>query len=358
MSNAKAYIHKVKEKMAVPFKHAKFSRWSSESIILELNVDGVTGYGECAPRLYVTGESIDIVQKKLSSWINERLISVANSLLSGISFNELLVHEFNILKGAGPNTFCAIELAIMDWFEKRTEMSLSPPPIVDSAPFIPVLDSYGRWNVSSSVISRSRLVKLKLADTLEETCKRIIEIRQNTSAVILLDVNNAWSKKEIPTAIPYCMDAGAEWFEEPCGVRDYQTLRNIRAYGAKILLDESIQNENDVITAFEEESVDGVNIRIAKCGGIFSARKLAKLAKEKNISRYYGVQVAEIGTLITAGRLLALSDPYPLGIEAGQSDIFFNSNILWVTSSALLRNEGIITRTFNDQLNGRNPAYD
>ncbi|MDC9598793.1 enolase C-terminal domain-like protein [Xenorhabdus anantnagensis] len=355
MTIANAFVHNVQEKMAVPFKHSSFARWSSESIVLELNVDGVIGYGECAPRQYVTGESIDVVHQMLTFWIKERLMSVAHSLVSGVPFDEVLADEFSFIKDAAPNACCAIELAIMDWLEKSTRTPLGPKAVVDSAPFVPVLDSYGRWNASDSVIAKAPLVKLKLADTLEETCKRISVVRKQTSATVLIDANNAWSKKEIPVVVPYCMDAGAEWFEEPCKIRDYQTLREIRTYGAKVLLDESVQNENDIIVALDAEAVDGINIRIAKCGGLSCAGRIANLAKTKGLARYYGVQVAEVGTLITAGRILALSDSQPLGVEAGQSDLFFNSDTLWVTNPALSRDRGIITRTHNDQLNGRNP---
>ena len=43
-----------------PFKHAAASRQTSSSIFLQCATDsGVTGFGECLPRPYVTGETRD-----------------------------------------------------------------------------------------------------------------------------------------------------------------------------------------------------------------------------------------------------------------------------------------------------------
>ena len=40
------------------FKQASFNRKSGESIWVEVNRNGITGFGEGCPRTYVTGENI------------------------------------------------------------------------------------------------------------------------------------------------------------------------------------------------------------------------------------------------------------------------------------------------------------
>ena len=58
-----------------PFKHAAKERWTSESILLEcLLDDGSTGFGECLPRDYVSGESRDDAYDMLEKDLLPRLV--------------------------------------------------------------------------------------------------------------------------------------------------------------------------------------------------------------------------------------------------------------------------------------------
>ena len=62
-----AQIIHLKIPMRRPFAHAKSSRHIADSIILLLHYNGCSGMGECIPRDYVTGETIESVMELLHS---------------------------------------------------------------------------------------------------------------------------------------------------------------------------------------------------------------------------------------------------------------------------------------------------
>ncbi|EAO9247954.1 hypothetical protein ACEO4E_001589 [Salmonella enterica] len=355
MKKDNAYIHIINQNMAIPFCHAIKDRSFSESIIFEVQINGFSGYGECAPREYVTGESILSVKKELELWIENRFKYVSDKIIKVDSVLEFIKNEIIYCNEFGNNTLCAIELALIDWAEKNKNIPLLPTPLINSRPFVPVIDSVGRCSVAAEILKKSSFIKLKNTPDIKDICLRITQLRNKTNATILIDINNSLPQHEIEKYVLNCLNAGAEWFEEPCLLRDYQFLNKLRSYDAKILLDESVQSIEDLVMALENKAIDGVNIRISKCGGFNNSWNLAQFAKKNMLKRYYGVQVAEIGSLISAGRILSLSDKYSLGVEAGQSDVFFNSDKLWINDPAVIREKGIITRTQYDKLNGRRP---
>ena len=55
-----ATLYRVRMKLTKAFGHARASRDESDDLILVVELDGVSGVGECVPRDYVTGESVDI----------------------------------------------------------------------------------------------------------------------------------------------------------------------------------------------------------------------------------------------------------------------------------------------------------
>jgi L-Ala-D/L-Glu epimerase len=351
MKIIKASIHTVNTPMKHSFVHASAIRKYSDSVILKISDGDQAGFGECAPRSYVTNENSASVYNALKTWIKNNIPLYIDAIDPQNFFNSYLSNIDNL----PPNAKCALELALIDLYEKKYSKPVGPNIIKENSDFIPVIDGNGRSSTSTKVLSQAKLIKIKSALSIDETLQRIQELKKFANSQIMIDVNNGWHCEDIIKNVDQCLSVGVSWFEEPTKQKDYKMMSLLRSRGAKILLDESIIDLSDLYRAIEENAIDGANIRIAKCGGLKSATDISNVAKEYNLERYYGVQVAEIGTLITAGRKLSLSDNTPLGVEAGQADIFFNENELWTENCSIQRDIGIITRPKNDFLNGRAP---
>ncbi len=62
---SEARLYRVALPMRIGFDHPAARRRTSDSLVLRLTVDDVSGIGECAPRSYVTGETTDTVTEAL-----------------------------------------------------------------------------------------------------------------------------------------------------------------------------------------------------------------------------------------------------------------------------------------------------
>ena len=70
-------LHTLELPFRKPFKHAAMERWTSDSLLLKCVLsDGSIGYGECLPRDYVTGESLDDTFDLLALDLLPRLIGL------------------------------------------------------------------------------------------------------------------------------------------------------------------------------------------------------------------------------------------------------------------------------------------
>lgn len=330
--------------LRVPFAHAAGVRSTSSSVLVELELDGVVGIGEAAPRPYVTGETVESVRDGLRAWrppVPDAMREVVARVLTDGVPEELV-------GGAPPNLRCAIELALVDLAQKGR-----PVPGADAEiPFVPVLDGNGRWSTGATHLATAPLVKVKTARTLEETAERVRALRDRPRTVIV-DANNGWGRADARSAVGRLLHEGATWFEEPTASRDWEALRELRGLGARILLDESCCTEADLDAAVDADAVDAVNVRVAKLGGPSAAARIAARAEAAGFGRYYGVQVGEVGTLIAAGRAVALADPGRMGAESGQADLFFDDDQLWAAPVPVDRVRGVMT--VPGALRGRSP---
>ena len=102
------------------FKHSLASRIKSSSVIFEIIADNwMTGFGEGAPREYVTGESIKTTVKALrfvSEKLKNKTIDLSVNVIDIIKQTQIQL--IDILEFA-PSAKCAMELALLDLFGKK-----------------------------------------------------------------------------------------------------------------------------------------------------------------------------------------------------------------------------------------------
>lgn len=331
-------ISKINLPMKVSFSHASSSRKASDSIILKIRKGDVIGYGECSPRKYVSAEDVDSVFEELLQWLKRYQTEILRLFRQIPQETGLYTAILPLMEDLGNNARCAVELCIRDMAEKICG-SMLRTTVTTIHPFVPVCDSLGRWSVPESSLAEARLVKIKVGADIRKIFSEIERIKLLSDAEILVDANNSWSKSNAQDAVGVLLEKGVSWFEEPGPVRDWGLYSRIRKMGGKVLLDESICCEKDFTSAQLCSAVDAVNLRVSKLGGLDRVLSLAASCKESGIQRYYGVHVAEIGTLIPALRMAASLDNNFLGFEAGQSDLFFEADQLWTSVCSPDRNK-------------------
>lgn len=333
---AQATLYRVELPMAVGFDHPAKRRSTSDSLLLRLTADGVTGLGECAPRPYVTGETAASVTAELrrvpldAVFARLRAADPAELLTR---LRERGVGDTFGVRG-GNNLLCLLEIALLDWLGRR--LGVSTAQLMDrpdastarptSLPVSQVLDL--SLDVEEFLDTRGpfHFVKIKASDDIRRDVATVAAIRARLGAGIpvMVDANMSWSVAEASGHLAALADAGTDYVEEPLAKGSWAELARLRAgSGVRVMLDESVCTLQDARQAAASGACDAFNVRVAKNGGPVSAARVIDVARSAGLSFQVGVQVAEVGPLINAGRALAFAHPDALTVEAGQSDRFF-----------------------------------
>ena len=164
------------------------------------------------------------------------------------------------------------------------------------------------------------ILKVKLGTS------RDIEIIQNLRAVtdkpIYVDANTAWTPKEAVRKIRELACYGVELVEQPTKPDDLAGLKFVYEHSElPIIADESVKRANDI--PILAECVDGINIKLVKCGGLLEAHRMINVARAHGLSVMLGCMIeSSLGITAAAhltplvdyadldGNLLIANDPY------------------------------------------------
>ncbi len=136
----------------------------------------------------------------------------------------------------------------------------------------------------------------------------IKELRKHTDAVFRVDANCAWSVEEaITNAQAFARLGGVEFIEQPLPATAFEEMIEVKKYSAlPLIADESCIVENDVDKC--QNSFDGINIKLAKCGGLTPALRMIKRAKELNLKTMLGCMTESSIGISAIAHLLPLLD--------------------------------------------------
>ena len=352
----KLILHHVVIPMKTTFSHAKSSRSSADSLILEVHHKGLLGIGECVPRHYVTGETIDSVIDELKKF---DLLSMFQHLdwTSYRSFIDSLGQSS--LMSLSPNARCLLDIALFDLAGKFFDMSVSDmvalllpgeKTSVNTKPMLCKTSQVMDFSLSPDIFLQDRgpfhYIKVKLGTNMDSNVAKLVAIRSvvGDSVKISVDVNMAWGFSDALTHMQALQHFNIDYYEEPLlksSWEQYALLRQMT--GVKILLDESICDMSDAEKAFSHKSCDAFNIRLSKCGGLYNSICLINYANDNNISYQLGAQVAETGPLIAAARQLIFSLSNTTTYEGGQPDRQFVDNFIIDPMPLVDRSTNLVT---------------
>jgi L-alanine-DL-glutamate epimerase-like enolase superfamily enzyme len=175
------------------------------------------------------------------------------------------------------------------------------------------------------VAGRYRKLKLKLGGRDGLDVERVRAVRSVTDVPLQVDVNEYWSLDEALESVPQLAELGVQYVEQPLPAGDPGGVRLKQESPLPIYLDEDCHTLADVAVCAPR--AHGVNIKLAKSGGIREAVKMAYAARALGLGVMLGCMV-ESGLAIAAaaqiaslcdhvdldGNLLLAHDPWP-GVE-------------------------------------------
>jgi L-Ala-D/L-Glu epimerase / N-acetyl-D-glutamate racemase len=169
---------------------------------------------------------------------------------------------------------------------------------------------------------RFRRLKLKLGARDGRDVERVRAVRSVTDVPLQVDVNEYWTLDEALEALPQLAELGVEYCEQPLQAGDPDGARLKVESPIPIYVDEDCHRLGDVAACAER--AHGINIKLAKSGGIREAVRMAHAARalglgvmlgcmiESGLGISAGAQVASLCDHVDLdGNLLLADDPWP-----------------------------------------------
>ncbi len=295
---------------------------SSEYRVVRVTIttpDGATGWGEAAPSKFY-GETADTVVAVLpvlaaaleqaDSWSLE---AIEDALARAIRFNG--------------SARAAVSGALHDLMGKQLGVpvyklwGLDPAASPLTSFTIGIAPDEATLRARVAEAARYPVLKIKLGTEWDERIVRLV--RELAPAKVLrVDANAAWTPKSTVRMVPILQELGVEFVEQPLPPHDIEGLRFIRERSSlPIIADESCLVAADIPRL--AGAVDGINIKLAKCGGLREALRMIATARAHDMLVMAGCMI-ESSLGITAacqfaplldcadfdGAALVSNDPY------------------------------------------------
>jgi L-alanine-DL-glutamate epimerase-like enolase superfamily enzyme len=310
-------IHFVTLPFVGDFSHSLNKGDFSKNAVVEVIAEegGVVGYGESAPRSYVTGESQESIPGSVDFFL--KLGSFPWSL-----HGESEIWDFvdRLPDHSEHNAaLCGLELAMLDALGKsqgRSIMDYLPKAFFSHNVFygaILPLDDTKRIEKMSRVIRdlEIRPVKVKMGRDLKAN-QRIL---QTVSSVLKkdchlkVDVNGAWDREAALGHLRLLTDFGVKVVEQPLAPGDREIVfvsQRLKGGETKIMADESACSLHEVKALVEEGHYNMINVRLSKCGGFRRSLRIIEFLRDREVPYQVACQLGESGILSAAGRALSL----------------------------------------------------
>jgi len=300
---------------------------SSEYRVVRVTVtadDGATGCGEAAPSRHY-GETADTVSS---------VMPVLAAVLDGADGWSLEALEQGMAKAIGFNASAraAVSAALHDLTGKRLGVPLHRMWGLDPAASPPTSFTLAIAPDEATLRERVReaasypVLKIKLGSSWDERIVRIVR-EMEPGKVLRVDANAAWTPKHALRMMPILAELGVEFVEQPLPGHDVEGLRFVRERSSlPIIADESCLVSTDIPRL--AGAVDGINIKLAKCGGLREALRMIATARAHDMSVMCGCMVESSLGITAAAQLAPLLDYADLdGAELVENDPYVGATI-------------------------------
>ena len=280
------------------FNLARNSRTTTPDVLVELEYDGIIGYGEASMPPYL-GESIESVCKFLSM-LDLQQFSDPFRIEEILSYVDGVMPDNRAAKAS-------VDIALHDLLGKIMGQpwykiwGLSPEKTPNTSFTIGIdKPDVVRQKVEEAAPYKVLKVKMGL-----DNDKELVEIiRSMTDRPLCVDANQGWTDKEKALEMCYWLkERGCMFVEQPFDKKMIDETAWLRERSPlPIIADEFLQRLTDVMRAYQV--YDGINIKLMKSTGMHEAYKMAVLAKSLGMKLMIGC-MTETSCAISAAAQLA-----------------------------------------------------
>ncbi len=315
------YPHTLELKHA--FNIANYSRTATPAMLVEVERDGITGYGEAAMPPYL-GES----QETAAAFL--RRVDLTR-FPDPFQLEEILP-ALDALAPGNTAAKAAVDIALHDWIGKKLGApwhrlwGLNPTKTPVTS-FTIGLDTPEVIRQKTHEAAPYRILKVKLGGTDDRLM--IETIRSVTDKPITVDANQGWKDRDVALKmIEWLATQGVVFIEQPMPKAQLDDTAWLKARSPlPLIADESCQRLADVARLCGV--FDGINIKLMKCTGLREAHRMIMLARALGLKVMLGCMTETSCAISAAAQLSPLVDWADLdGAVLIKNDLFDGATIV------------------------------
>jgi L-alanine-DL-glutamate epimerase-like enolase superfamily enzyme len=251
------------------------------TLIVELQSEGFSGFGEATSNPYykITVDSMKSNLEKITPFIE----SITNETPEEFwhKAHQFLKHDMFAL--------CALDIAYNDLYARKKGKKLYDlwGYSIDNNPktdYTIGIDSIEKM-VSKMKELPWPIYKIKLGT--KEDIAIVTELRKHTDAIFRIDANCGWTVSEAINNAIELKKLGVEFLEQPLKADNWEGHAEVFKHSVlPIIADESCIIEEDVAKCHNH--FHGVNVKLVKCGGLTSARRMISQARKLGMKTMVG----------------------------------------------------------------------
>lgn len=273
----------------------------SQNAFLTIEHDNLCGYGEAVP-------------------ISRYVENIENVLLCLEIFSKHLGNEpwdiektneiFNTLEIKSPAAKSAINMALYDIIGKLLCLPLYKLLGLNNldTPYTSyTIGIDNTENVIKKILEAKNYPIIKLKIRNADDVNIIRSIREVSNVTIRIDANGNWTPEQAIKIINLLAEYNIQFVEQPVAANNIEGLKFVHKYSPiPIIADESCLSLKDIPRL--SECVDGVNIKLSKCGGISEALRMIFIAKAYGLKVMIGCILESSLAITAAAHLTPLAD--------------------------------------------------
>lgn len=260
------------------------------------------GVGEAPCSVDVNGETQE------SSCALEELFGAFLKMetVESIQDVEALMQKLKMNIAFNAATFCGVEQALLDLVAQKEKQSLltllgqnrKSAKIQTTIPYLDSLEAY-KERLEKIASKKPEYIKFKVGKDLGLEEKAIQYAKTSAPQIgVSLDANQAFATVDdayaFLSAFPKETFTWTEQMLPQSATDEFSQLK--KKTGIKQMVDESVHTAHDALLYCQNEWADMINIKLAKTGGIFEAKKIIAIAKKYHKPYMLGSMVhSELG---------------------------------------------------------------
>lgn len=284
-----------------PFRIAREVSDHKQNVLVRISDGELAGTGEAAPSRYYGEDAGTVI----------RALEKVPPLLGGDPFEleETTDRLASALPG-DPSARAAVDIALHDLAAQRLGIPLyrwlgldhTKTPVTSFTIGIDETEAVRR-----KVREAAGYPALKIKLGSEKDLEIMRTIRDETDARIRIDANAGWTADQAVEMVGRLSEFDVELVEQPLPPGSPEAWRRVReAASMPVFADESVLVSPDVSAM--AGLVDGVNVKLMKCGGVREALRLIHTARAHGMAVMIGCMIETSAAITAAAHLSPLAD--------------------------------------------------